>query len=69
MLEVLTGCGASFQTGFLSIVEEMRRSTLCPRCRKYEEITSVRRIIDLTTCELGPELLPAKKLTPEAKTV
>ena len=59
MLEVSTVCGASFQVGCLSIVEEMRRSTLCPRCRKYEEITSVKPYNEKTG-EVGSEMLPVE---------
>ena len=57
MLEVSTVCGASFQVGYLSIVEEMRRSTLCPRCKRYEEITSVKPYNEKTG-KVGAEMLP-----------
>ena len=59
MLEVSTVCGASFQVGCLSIVEEMRRSTLCPRCKKHEEITSVKPYNEKTG-EVGSEMLPVE---------
>jgi len=59
VLEVLTGCGASFQIGFLSIVDEMKRMTYCPRCKRYEEITSVKPYNEKTG-EVGAEMLPVE---------
>ena len=59
MLEVSVGCGASFQTGYLSIVDEMKRMTYCLNCKRYEEITSVKPY-DEKTGEVGSEMLPVE---------